>query len=131
MSSAIEISVGDVTDMHAQVIARYDVDPAKALAGEAFEQLVLCGTVRGPFCEVAKTLPADFEFRELPSNEPQVVVAQALVANPCLWSPELPHLYDVEIQARAGERVVAEYRGKIGLRRLAPRRPVDFAPGTG
>jgi hypothetical protein len=43
----------------------------------------------------------------------------------------MPHLYNVDVEARAGERFVAEYHGKIGLRRMAPRRPVDFAPGTG
>ena len=58
-------------------------------------------------------------------------MAEVVVSDPCLWSAEMPHLYHVQVEARQGERVVAEYRGEIGLRRLAPRRPVDFAPGTG
>ena len=54
-------------------------------------------------------------------------MAEAVVTDPCMWSPEMPHLYHVDVEARQGEQVVAEYHGTIGLRRLAPRRPVDFA----
>jgi hypothetical protein len=43
----------------------------------------------------------------------------------------MPHLYQADVEARQGEKLIAEYHGTIGLRRLAPRRPVDFAPGTG
>jgi hypothetical protein len=119
----IEILVGDVTDVEARVIARYSCAQV--------EGIVLSGRVRGPFCEVARTLAADFSFRGMVSDDERVVVAEALVTDPCMWTAELPHLYEVEVAARRGERVVAEYHGKIGLRRLAPRRPVDFAPGTG
>jgi beta-galactosidase/beta-glucuronidase len=48
-----------------------------------------------------------------------------------MWTAEMPHLYQADIEARVGDHVIAEYHGTIGLRRLAPRRPVDFAPGTG
>jgi beta-galactosidase/beta-glucuronidase len=123
MADSIEIAVGDVTDVEARVIARY--------RGAEMEGVVLQGTVRGPFCAVARTLPADFEFRRVDSEDRDVVAAEALISDPCMWSAELPHLYDVDVEARQGEQVVAEYHGKIGLRRLAPRRPVDFAPGTG
>jgi beta-galactosidase/beta-glucuronidase len=34
-----------------------------------------------------------------------------------VWSPELPHLYQVDVEACHGGRVIAEYHGKIGLRR--------------
>ena len=131
MTGAIEIVVGDVTDMEARVIARYFPAPGDLAASPPSSQLELSGRLRGPFCEVAKTLPADFEFRSVESNNDNVVTAEAVVSDPCMWSPELPHLYDVDVEARAGDRVLAEYHGKIGLRRLAPRRPVDFAPGTG
>ena len=55
MSSDIEIVVGDVTDVEARVIARY----RGAVPG-----IVLSGSLRGPFCEKARTLPAEFEFRD-------------------------------------------------------------------
>jgi len=119
MENEIEIFVGDVTDMEARVFARYrGTDP-----------IILRGALRGPFCEKGRTLPADFTFRDLSPR--QTGLAEAIVTDPCMWSPEMPHLYRVEVAAVQGERVVAEYHGTIGLQRLAPRRPVDFAPGTG
>lgn len=123
MSNAIEISVGDVTDVEAHVLARY--------AGEPIKDVVLRGVICGPFCEGVRTLTAEFEFRPAGSDDPQAVLAEAVVTDPCMWSAEMPHVYNVEVEARIGDQVVADHCGKIGLRRLAPRRPVDFAPGTG
>jgi hypothetical protein len=114
-----EISLGDVTDMQAFVYARYTGPESVALRGE----------LRGPFCEVARTLPANFPLRDL--GPERAGVAEAIVTDPCLWSPDMRHVYHIYVTAMAGEQVVAEYHGAIGLQRLAPRRPVDFAPGTG
>src|SRR5262245_49397592 len=119
MDSKITISVDDVTDMEAQVVARY-VGPGS---------VVLRGSLRGPFCDRARTLPADFEFRTFDPQKPNEVAA--IVTDPCMWTAEMPHLYQINVAASEGNRVVAEYHGTIGLQRLAPRRPVDFAPGTG
>jgi hypothetical protein len=119
MKNEIEISLGDVTDMEAHVFARY----------VGSESADLSGTLRGPFCGIARTLPADFVFRK--TNETANNSVEALVTEPCLWSREMPQLYRIDIRAEAAGRVVAEYHGEIGLQRLAPRRPVDFAPGTG
>jgi hypothetical protein len=119
MNSAIEILVGDVTDMEARVYARYSGP----------EHVVLSGAIRGPYCETARTLPAEFPFRATKIQEPGR--AEAIITDPCMWSEEMRHVYRVDVQAIEGERVVAEYHGTIGLQRLAPRRPVDFAPGTG
>jgi beta-galactosidase/beta-glucuronidase len=124
MENTIEILTGDVTDMEASVIARLQG------AGDGTE---LRGTIRGPFCENSRTLPAEIPFRALKTVDTAaaMVEAEALVTDPCLWSPELPHIYQVDIEAVCDARIVAEYHGTIGLRRLSPRRPVDFAPGTG
>jgi hypothetical protein len=120
MASGIEIVVGDVTDVEARVIARYH--------GEMTD-VVLRGTLRGPFCEKARTLPAEFEFRDFGNGNCGQV--ETIVPDPCMWTPEMPHVYQTDVEARRGQQLVAEYHGTIGLRRLAPRRPVDFAPGTG
>src|SRR5689334_4497751 len=111
MDNKIEITVGDVTDMEARVRARCS-------GGEG---ITLRGALRGPFCEVAKTLPADFPLRDLGPQEPGV--AEAIVTDPCMWTSEMPHLYRVDAEAVEGGKVVAEYHGTIGLERLAPRRP--------
>lgn len=119
MTDQFEISVGDVTDIEAYVLARYN----------GSESVTLRGKLRGPFCELGHTLPADFPFRQV--STPQHNHAEAVVMDPCMWTPEMPHVYRVEVAALDGGRVIASYNGTIGLRRLAPRRPVDFAPGTG
>src|SRR5262249_37408376 len=93
--------------------------------------VVLTGKMRGPFCEGVRTLAAEFDFRTVKGKDEGVAEAVAVVTDPCKWTEERPHLYDVEGTAPGGEQIADEYRGKIGLRRLAPRRPVDFAPGTG
>jgi beta-galactosidase/beta-glucuronidase len=121
MIGEIEIVVGDITDVEAHLFARYVGGPG----------VVLNGTLRGPICEKARTLPADFAFRTVKTDEDNGLMAEAVVTDPCMWTEELPHYYQVDVEARQGERVLAEYHGQVGLRRLAPRRPVDFAPGTG
>jgi hypothetical protein len=103
MNNEIEILVGDVNDVEAQVYARY--------RGPDAEHTDLRGILRGPFCETSRTLPAEFSFRDTG----QVGEALALVPDPCTWSPELPHVYQVDVEARAGDRVVAEYHGTIGV----------------
>jgi hypothetical protein len=104
MSNPVEIFVEDVNDVEARVYARY--------VGAASANIVLRGTLRGPYCETTHTLPAKFSFRPTEG----AAEALALVPDPCTWSPELPHLYQVDVEALQGERVVAEYRGMIGLR---------------
>jgi Glycosyl hydrolases family 2 len=120
MSTDIEIVVGDATDVEARVIARYQ---------GASQGVVLRGTLRGPFCEKARTLAAEFEFRGL--GDGNGAQSEALVPDPCMWTAEMPHLYQADVEAWREDELVAEYHGTIGLHRLAPRRPVDFAPGTG
>ena len=120
MSSSIEIVVGDITDVEARVIARYQ---------GAATGVVLSGTLRGPFCDHARTLPAEFVFRDFGNTGGTQI--ETIVPDPCMWTAEMPHLYQADVEARQGDQLIAEYHGPIGLRRLAPRRPVDFAPGTG
>jgi hypothetical protein len=119
MKSEIEITIGDVTDIEARVIARY-LGPSADIR--------LQGTLRGPFCERARTLPAEMVFHKAGNA---TLTAEAIVPDPCMWTPEMPHLYQADLEAVSGGEIVAEYHGPVGLRRLAPRRPVDFAPGTG
>jgi hypothetical protein len=124
MAEEIEVSVGDVTDVEARVYARYRG------ASEVTAPIKISGRLRGPFCDRARTLVADFDFQPVKSDDgPES--ALAVVTDPCMWTEEMPHFYQVDVEARQGGQVVAEYHGKIGFRRLAPRRPVDFAPGTG
>ena len=120
MVEEFEIAVGDVSDVEARVIACY-----RGLE----EGIKLSGTLRGPYCGTSRTLPAEYAFQDMSRDGD--ARAEAVVPDPCLWSAEMPHLYQVDVEALQGDRVIAEYHGTIGLRRMSPRRPVDFAPGTG
>lgn len=112
MPNDIEIFVGDVNDVQGRVFARFIPARGAEVSGEA---IALRGTLRGPYCATARTLPAEMAFRNLAPNENGL--AEAIVPDPCVWSPELPHLYQVDVEARQGNRVVAKYQGMIGLRR--------------
>jgi len=106
-AGAIELEVGDVSNMEARVYARY-----RAEGPELATPVVVRGTLRGPYCERARTLPAEYAFHDFGS----AAAAEAVVPDPCLWSAELPHVYRAEVEARAGGQVVAEFHGAIALR---------------
>jgi hypothetical protein len=111
-SKDFELSVGEVTAMEARFIVRY------RCATTTQDRIILRGTLRGPYCETARTLPAEFPFHSNPSANPPT--AAAVVPDPCLWSPELPHVYRADVEALRGAQVIAEYHGEIGLRSTTP-----------
>jgi hypothetical protein len=114
MQDEISITVGDVNDVEAHVYARYSGVSGQRSDASASERVRMQGTLRGPFCKNARTLPAEIAFRDLGPKE--IGVARAIVPDPCVWSPELPHLYELHVEARRGEQIVAAYDGTIGLR---------------
>jgi beta-galactosidase/beta-glucuronidase len=107
-----EITIGEVSAMEARVQVRFH--PAK----ENQERIILRGTLRGPYCETARTLPAEFPFRETKTTD--APTAEAVVPDPCLWSPDMPHMYHASVEALSGDRIIAEYHGQIGLRSTSP-----------
>ena len=111
MADEIKIVVDDVNDIEARVTARYCGDT---------DGVVVSGTIRGPFCAKARTLPAVFAFRGLCNDKS--AAAEAIVPDPCTWSEEVPHTYQVDVEVRRDEQVVAEYHGTIGLRPNAVKR---------
>ena len=127
MSGEIEISVGDVNDVEAHVFARYVVAESSGIQCAGSEPLLLRGIVRGPYSTQARTLPAEVKFRDL--GPQQAGLAVAIVPDPCMWSPEVPQLYQVDVEALRGKQILAEYHGQLGLKRRAPRQcGVEF-PG--
>ena len=116
MPGEIEIFVRDVSDVEGHVYARYKLSAAEG-ERRASAPIVLRGTLRGPYCEGTRTLPAQIAFRDLGPKE--MGLAEAIVPDPCVWSPDLPHLYQVDVEAWQGDRLVAEYHGMIGLRRAS------------
>lgn len=110
-SDGFTIEVGEVSDLEARVVVRYASDGIR-----------LRGRLRGPYCKKAHTLPADYPLSQIGEHD---AAAEAIVTDPCAWSPELPHLYRVEVEAVRGDEVVAVYNGELGLRRTSPARNWD------
>ncbi len=132
MQPTIEIAIGEVSDMEARLYATYNVS-AHGHCNTDAAHVSLTGSVRGPYCETAETLPAKFPFRELTTAPPEIspnnsvlAVAEAVISDPCTWSAELPHLYQVDVEAHHGDKVTARYHGQLGLRRTTPRRTYDI-----
>ena len=120
----INIFIGDVNDVEARVYARF---VHGGNDGTTDGRVVLRGTLRGPFCENTRTLPAKFEFHN--SSFDPTTLAEAVVTDPCTWSPELPHLYQADVEALQGDRIVAEFHGAIGLRRGSSGQKSDLFTG--
>jgi hypothetical protein len=116
-SNEFELTVGELTAMEGRVMIQFR-PPAELGAAVGDEPFILRGTLRGPYCEKARTLPAEFPFRDLSPARP--LTAEAVVPDPCLWSPDLPHLYRADVEAIRGVQVIAEYHGEIGLRSTTP-----------
>jgi hypothetical protein len=115
MVGRIEITVGDVNDVEARVYARFV--RADEVGNDPGEKVKLIGTLRGPYCEGTRTLPAHIEFRA--GSATGVAAAEAVVPDPCTWTLDLPHLYQADLEAWQGDRLLADYHGTIGLRRGA------------
>jgi hypothetical protein len=111
MPAEIEIIVGDVNDIEARVLARYCGAPEG-------ERVTLHGTLRGPYCSTARTLPAVCMFHQ--TSDGADAEAEVIVPDPCTWTSELPHVYQADVVARLGETIVAEYHAiSIGARRAS------------
>lgn len=67
------------------------------------------GALRGPYCRYARTLAADYPV------DPDGV---AVVPEPCYWSPSLPFLYRLCVEAVVDDTVIQSVSQSIGLRRL-------------
>jgi hypothetical protein len=105
-----EVHVVDITEHEATVRVAYRGEGSE---NSALQGIVLQGMLRGPYCERAHTLPADFPLRALPGGTP---TAETMITDPCMWSEELPHLYRAQVTAVCGGEVMAEYHGEVGLR---------------
>lgn len=103
---------GELTANRAQVFVRA---PRTAdLAG-----CTLHGYVQGPRCEYAHTLPAKFTLQDLGPGP--TLLARATLTDPCLWTSDLPQIYDVHIELRRGSEVLAREQRMLGLRGIGAR----------
>ena len=105
----LEIFFGETSETLCHVYARLQTS-------EIPPDLQLSGSLTGPSCLYAQTLPAT--FRWVDRGPGPSLLAEALVPEPCFWTPEMPHLYQAVVQLRQGSRVLARAERPLGIRRL-------------
>lgn len=113
--------LGRCDSLRAEVYVRAALPAGLDAAGA-----MLSGTLAGPECRHAITLPVTAKLtavRAAPgeSAAATTLVARAILTEPSYWSPELPNLYQLEARLEAGGRERAAWRQPVGLRRLGIR----------
>jgi hypothetical protein len=103
---------GELTANRAQVFVR--VARTADLA-----DCTLHGFVHGPRCEYAHTLPARFALQDLGAGP--TLLARATLTDPCLWTSDLPQIYDVHVELRRGTEVLTREQRMLGLRGIGTR----------
>ena len=107
----LRIFHGEATPAAARLYAEYPADDPSGLE--------LTGTVEGPFCQYAHTLTAVGRFRPLPPD--RTVMAEAVVPDPCFWTPQMPFTYSVNLELRHGEEERHSLQQAVGIRRWEAR----------
>jgi len=107
---------GELTANRGQVFVRVPRAPELA-------DCILGGYVYGPRCEYAHTLPAKFVLRDMGPGP--TLLARATITDPCLWTSDLPQIYDLHIELRRGAEMLASEKRQIGLRGLGVRQTRD------
>lgn len=102
--ASLSLFFGDASDALCRIYARAE--------GEG----TLTGTLTGPYCDYAQTLPAKFPLVD--RGPGPYLLAEAIVPEPCFWTPGLPQYYLAEVQLRRGDQVVASVQRPLGIRRL-------------
>jgi hypothetical protein len=119
----ISCILGRCDSLRAEVFFRSElppsVDPAEA---------ALAGTLTGPDCRHAITLPVTAKLAAVPGSPAGLtaaaamsVVARVILTEPSYWTPELPNLYRLDARLVAGDRELAAWQRPVGLRRLGVR----------
>jgi hypothetical protein len=108
----LEVFYGDCSPASAQVYAR-----VPGLSPD--DGWTISGTVRGPECAIARTLPATIRMTDAGPGEG--LLARTVVPDPCGWSPELPAIYRVTVELHQHGDDVASAQRSLGLRMLGPR----------
>ena len=84
----------------------------------------LAGAITGPWCMHARTLTASAPFRDQGvqrEGEVERLLAEALLLDPCCWTPETPFLYMARVELRIDGALSCLVERQFGLRRLGVR----------
>jgi hypothetical protein len=86
---------------------------------DELKKFQLSGHLIGPECDFAHTLPARIPFAHRGSDN--TLLAEAIVPDPCFWTPELPFLYRAELELRDEVESSEKFSQTVGIRRLGVR----------
>jgi hypothetical protein len=114
-----ECILGRCDTMRGEVYVRVCLPPGAAGGS-------LQGTLTGPECSRASTLPVTARLRPLPGPSPEVgaaatVVTRVILTEPACWTPELPNRYLLEATLSIAGQTTSTCRQMIGLRQLGVR----------
>jgi beta-galactosidase/beta-glucuronidase len=107
MEHDVEFRIIGASDVEACVEVHYIANNAGSAE--------LTGTISGPRVEGSRTLPATIALR--PIAHAELPGAEAILPDPCYWSPERPFLYDVTLELRRKDQVVDSATFSIALHR--------------
>lgn len=109
LTDRLEIFFGATSEAVCRVYARLENTGSD-------EQPKLTGTLSGPTCQYAETLPATYSFVD--RGPGQSLLAEAVVPDPCFWTPAMPHLYRAKVQLRQADKVLGQVERTFGIRPL-------------
>jgi hypothetical protein len=113
--SRVALVLGPSDDLRAEVFIRVWLPQGVAAAR-------LEGTLVGPRCRRASTLPAEARLAAIaPAPGVAAALARTVLTEPSYWTPDLPNLYRLEARLADGDRTVATFELMVGLRRLGVR----------
>jgi hypothetical protein len=123
LADTLELFFGDANPAETRVYARVRWSPGFSLTTSSLkaglQPLRLAGQLMGPYCRYAQTLPATIPLVDMGPGE--TLLGQAIVPDPCFWTPELPFLYRARIELRHGGETLDAVEQSLGIRPLGGR----------
>jgi hypothetical protein len=115
---SLSLILGRCDSLRAEVFLR-----ASLPAGVTPTVAVITGSLKGPECRRAITLPVTATFLPLPGDASHVgsIVARAVLTEPSYWTPELPSLYQLTARLMVNGSEIATCVRPVGLRRFGVR----------
>lgn len=108
----LQICYGQATSSSAHVYAQVPRRPE-------WTSRSLQGTVRGPRAEGIRTLPTTTNLVDLGPGDS--ILARAIVPDPVFWDPDVPAVYEVDVDLYDQSGVVATAHREIGVRQFGAR----------
>lgn len=108
-SDRLEFFFGDASDAQCRVYARL----RGTAAGQGWQ---LAGSLTGPTCAYAQTLGAKFSLVDRGPGDS--LLAEAVVPEPCFWTPDMPHVYAARVELTHDGRPLASATRLLGIRPL-------------